>query len=452
MLSPTGEEETQEEKRVNKGKPIIPLNMEGAASNTGENDKFTLILEKLAKLDSMEQQLTGIISTQTAMQTGLSEMSDKVTNLELHCTRLEDDVLKSDARFNELERRNAYLERELNRAKEVSTQHETFMKQNNLIFSGVDEQSDVLKGSCVEAIGDILTNQMGIEPGSLIIIDCYRLGPIKQVRTPGETKHPRPILVKCNTRSDRNIIWGRKAQLKDTDWYISDDYPKEIERRRAILYPIMKLARSIEGYQGKTYMAGDRLVVNKKKYSIDQLEELPADLNPRLTSTQTVNNMTFFFSRHSPLSNHHPAPFRILGTMYSCSEQRYFQRKAEYLGDDMAKDAVMAERDAKAVLNAGKKIVNKNKKCWEDVEVKEMTDACRAKFAQNPKARAALLATEHTELAECSPFDGHWGIKMRMTDPEKTNKQKWATNLMGGVLSLLREEFRVKEPDQMQQN
>jgi hypothetical protein len=323
------------------------------------------------------------------------------------------------------------------------------MKRNNLIFSGVDESKDVIKGGCVEAIGDILTNDMGIAPGSLIITDCYRLGFLK-TKAPGGKKGPRPIIVKCNTTADRDIIWKRKAELKKTDYYISEDFPKDTERKRSILYPIMKLARSKEDYQGGVYLAGDKLVINKRKYTVDQLEDLPIELNPRLTSTQTIEDKTFFFSRHSPLSNHYPAPFVLGNKMYTCSEQRYFERKAKYLGDDMARDSIMLERDARAILDAGKKIVNYSKKNWEDVEIKEMTDACRAKFAQNTGARAALLATNQTLLAECSPHDGHWGIKMHMSNPEKMQRQKWGDNRLGVLLSVLRDEFCIQAPDQME--
>ena len=109
VLSPTGEDETQEDKCAKTGKTIITFNMEGANN--------IVILTKLAKLDEMSEQLTGIANTQTTMQNSLTTVTDKVNYLELQCTRLEDNALKCEARFDELARRSAYLEREIKRAR-----------------------------------------------------------------------------------------------------------------------------------------------------------------------------------------------------------------------------------------------------------------------------------------------------------------------------------------------
>ena len=140
------------------------------------------------------------------------------------------------------------------------------------------------------------------------------------------------------------------------------------------------------------------------------------------------------------------APFTIGHTTYCCTEQRYFAAKADYLGDEDRVTAIMQEREPQKILSEGKKIVATNKKNWADVEVKEMTDANRAKFLQNAGVRAALLATQDTALAEASQFDGHWGIGMKMGHENLENNTKWGTNLFGGVLELLRSEFRTLEP------
>jgi ribA/ribD-fused uncharacterized protein len=277
------------------------------------------------------------------------------------------------------------------------------------------------------------------------------MGRLDKVKSVGGKKKPRSIMVRCNTVADRNLIWKMKAKLKNAEGqvYIQEDFPMEVQQNRAILYPIMKMAKSIKAYEEGTYLSYDKLVINKHRYSVNQLEELPIDLNPRLTSTQTIDNMTFFYSRNSPLSNHYIAPF-IHGTKsYTCSEQAYFAAKAEYLNDEMGLTGVMAERDPRAVLEAGKKIVNRNNKDWAKMEVEAMTRANRAKFLYNPKARAVLLATGDSKLAECSPHDGHWGIKMDMSNPEKVQEGLWATNLMGQVLTFLRQEFQTKAPGNM---
>jgi septal ring factor EnvC (AmiA/AmiB activator) len=121
VLSPTGEDLLQEDKRpCNTGK-LFTCNM-------GESDKFELILTQLAKLDPIQQDITAIklditnIKTaQTDMQLAVNNLTQNVKYVELQCTRLEDEALKNEARFNHLERRNAYLERELGRQNDIMT-------------------------------------------------------------------------------------------------------------------------------------------------------------------------------------------------------------------------------------------------------------------------------------------------------------------------------------------
>ena len=212
----------------------------------------------------------------------------------------------------------------------------------------------------------------------------------------------------------------------------------------------MKLARTTDIYKEGAYLSGEMLVINKKRYSVDQLDTLPPDLNPRLTSIQKIGQTTFFYSRHSPLSNHFMgAPFTIGHTMYCCTEQRYFAAKADYLGDDERLAAIMLEREPQQILSEGKKIVAKNLNKWEDVEVHEMLTANRAKYIQNAGVRATLMSTKDTSLAEASQFDGHWGIGMKIGHEDLENTNKWGLNLMGGILETLRAEFRIKGPSHM---
>jgi ribA/ribD-fused uncharacterized protein len=233
--------------------------------------------------------------------------------------------------------------------------------------------------------------------------------------------------------------------LKDSNIYVNEDYPRETERKRAILFPIMKRAKSIDTYES-AYMVGDKLVINKVKYNADNLDALPNDLNPKVTSTQQVDGVTYFYTRNSPLSNHYMgAPFMMGETIYSCSEQRYFVAKASYLEDFDRIDGIMSEVEPHKILEEGKKIVNKNAKDWTDVEMHEMTVANRHKFDQNAGARAALMATWGTKLAECSPSDIRWGIGHAMHSKDRLNQMKWGANQMGAVLTILRDEVHAKQ-------
>jgi hypothetical protein len=80
-----------------------------------------------------------------------------------------------------------------------------------------------------------------------------------------------------------------------------------------------------------------------------------------------------------------------------------------------------------------------------------MTVANRNKYAQNSGVRSALLATAGTRLVECSPFDDHWGVGVSLDNIGTVKEITWGSNLMGGVLSTIREELLQKAAANMEQ-
>jgi hypothetical protein len=241
-------------------------------------------------------------------------------------------------------------------------------------------------------------------------------------------------------------MWMNKAKLKGSDVFMGEDYAKVIEKKRAELLPIMKLARSIDKYKLGTYLSGDKLVVDKRRYSVDELEQLPHDLNPRFTSTITEGEVTYFYTKHSPLSNHFPAMFTIGEKTYCCSEQCYFAAKAEFMGDFDQLAAIMRQKDGSGCLTEGKKIKNLTNKNWDEAEEESMKKANREKFNQNLGLKAFLMSTENRMLAEASLYDKRWGIGYSLRSEGKEQQLTWGDNKMGKCLMFLRHEFAQQQP------
>jgi ribA/ribD-fused uncharacterized protein len=303
-----------------------------------------------------------------------------------------------------------------------------------------------MPGGCMNALRQVIETDMGMDISTINILTCYRLGaPNKIFTAQMKPRGPRPILVKLNTVGDRNKIWENKTKLKGKKTFISEDLPKATEKRRAQMYPILKRAKKMEKYKKGAYMLGDKLVVDQKKYTMEMLRELPDDLNPWETATETIENLTFFYSKYSTFSNHYcGAPFRIGRFTYICTEQRYFSEKAKYLGDEYRYDQIMAEKDPAIMLYHGKRIENITGKEWSDVDYDKMLQANREKYQQNTNALLELLSTGSNRLGECST--NKWGIGYTMDDANKTMSTHWGTNLMGQILEILRLELQPMGP------
>ena len=92
--------------------------------------------------------------------------------------------------------------------------------------------------------------------------------------------------------------------LKDSQVFVAPDLPKVIEDSRARLLPVFKLAKSKVEYKNSTYLTEDRLTINKKIYGVNNLKDLPEDLNPAKVATQTTDQdgLTLQFSHVNSLS------------------------------------------------------------------------------------------------------------------------------------------------------
>ena len=55
--------------------------------------------------------------------------------------------------------------------------------------------------------------------------------------------------------------------------------------------------------------------------------------------------MTAFFTRASPLSNHHDSPMKVEGQSFKSNEQYYMFKKATTFADKETADAIMRESD-----------------------------------------------------------------------------------------------------------
>jgi hypothetical protein len=413
-------------------------------------EKFKLSIKpELDKLDTLEKinaTVTSIQEAQIVDKATLTTHSEKITDLELADSRHEEAAKKNNTRIVALERQCAYLDRELKKERGERSWIEQQVKKTNIVFAGIQEFEDQRNGGTLGAVLATIEKELGIRARMVSIVNCYRLGQLRPKTAAiggarNKQQGPRKILVQFNTVMDRNRVWEAKGKLKDRPIWLSEDYTRETERKRATLLPIMKTARGMNDYKEGTYLAGDKLVIKGKKYSADNLEELPQNLNPRNTSTVEEQGTTFFYSRHSPFSNHFPAPFTIGKSTYCCSEQCYFASKAEFLGDLEQLDIIMQQVDGRDSLTEGKKIKNMNKKNWEEAEEEAMKRANKAKYDQNPGLLTNLMATKQSHLAEASPHDRKWGIGYAINNEEKTQHLLWGDNKFGHVLMSLRSDY-----------
>ena len=101
-------------------------------------------------------------------------------------------------------------------------------------------------------------------------------------------------------------------------------------------------------------MEDEKLIIDGKTYTIDNLDQLPASLNVVNLTSKSNEECFAFFGELNPLSNFHPANFVLHGRNFTSSEQYIQYRKASYFDD-----FVIANKIAIALLHL-------NARNWQD--------------------------------------------------------------------------------------
>jgi ribA/ribD-fused uncharacterized protein len=272
----------------------------------------------------------------------------------------------------------------------------------------------------------------------------HRLGPY----APGKV---RPIIVRFLHFKDREHIWQNLGHglipPKYSKPHIREDFPQEVEEARNILLPIAKAATKIKDPSTRktvgVKLVTDKLYINNQKYDVHTLHTLPEKLQPQMIFTPTVDNMTAFFTRNSPLSNHYTSPFTLSGEKFNCMEQYMVVQKARVFEDQETVNKVMKETNPVKQKQLGKSIKGLNEDHWQSQAEDMMLPGLLAKFHQNNACKDLLLKTGNNIIIEANPQDKFLGAGVSLFSPDLWSVDKHpGKNIMGKLLQRVRESIR----------
>lgn len=310
---------------------------------------------------------------------------------------------------------------------------------NNLVIIGLDEEGVEEDKSPLTSARDFVSKTLGIK--NVRIDMAQRLGPAPQEGS----AYVRPVLIRFPFIADRFKVWKQRTPITSEDGSrtirIHQDLPKQLREDSQILHRVLKAASSHPKYKFAK-IRDYQIRVNGRHYSPNQLERLPKPLRPSTLATRTSDSTLVFFTRHSILSNHHPAPFTYNEVHYANMEHYLAHQRALLSKDnDMIQRALDASDplEAKSVLNMLKR---ENIQEWDEKVEKILIRGLREKFRQNNHMLQYLGDTQHLLLGEASR-DPKWGIGMSLEDKDVLDSNKWLPtgNLLGRSLSRVRSEF-----------
>ena len=318
-------------------------------------------------------------------------------------------------------------------------------KRDNLLVLNVPEERGEFDSDCLRKFRSILYNIGFPYPGHIRIVKCHRKGKYDS----RSYARPRPILVRFHWTGDRDEIWHRRTYLQGSGFFFAEDFPEPIEKSRKVLWPAYKKAQANKNKYKFVEMVEDKLVIDNKSYTIQNMHTLPTDLNLANKAEKTDSVTVAFFGMQSPLSNHHPAPFKVENVKYNCSEQFLMKEKAELFGEEEIAHKIMVSKDPVEQKRLGKSVERSPKysdHVWHNQAPKIVEKALQAKFFQNPSLGFWLLGTEDKTLVEATP-DKFWGIGFGLRHKHVLSSTMWdteAVNCMGKALMQTREWLKRK--------
>ena len=266
-----------------------------------QNSRIHNIESHVEQITVLKQNMSAVQSKVYSLETDMKHMKSKHTDYDHSIqtySSLCDSVLKSQSSINDrIDQLNDKIDFLLSSEIEnIKTEHndlkEDFLDTKcrqmgeNLIFTGISEaylrQNEY--ENCENTLTTFLSEHMNIHD-NIKFDRVHRLGRFKrhQVR-------PRPIIAKFHDFKTKEMV-KRKAPetLKNTPFGVREQYPEEYERRRKVLYPKMKAAKSNQ--QNRVKLVKDTLYINNEKFICGQ-NDMPVKVANQDPRSQNMNVRT----------------------------------------------------------------------------------------------------------------------------------------------------------------
>ena len=405
--------------------------------NLNSDTQPLVLLALLRKIEMLEEKHDQMIEENNELKKSLEFNTNKISDLEIEVQRNKKTIEDTQNQLTNVIMTNTKLREQGTKLKEKSVKAEVYSRRSNLRFEGIPESSNETQTHCREKIYAILKNELGIHDAErrIVIERCHR-----DKRYPNHK--PASILVRFLSFCDREEIWNKRDMINRNNknrLYLNQDFPPEVEKKRAFLRPYVKAAYA---NHHKATLVGDQIMVDGQKYSVNELENLPSDIHPDKIAIQENEDTVLFYRSDAYLSNFYNSPLCIDGITYQNVEQYFTAEKARTFNDHSTVSRIMESENPSEMKFLGKNTQGFSQSVWDARASTVMINGLRAKFQQNIRLQTKLLNTTDKILAESSKNDTVWGTGLPMTDPNAFNRSSWrGKNQLGNLLMKVREEF-----------
>ena len=187
-------------------------------------------------------------------------------------------------------------------------------------------------------------------------------------------------------------------------------------------------------------MEGEYLKIQGRRYGVNNLQSLPADLNEFKCTSRENSDTIGFYGELNPMSNFYNCEFMVNKVRFHSSEQMIQFNKVKHFGDHVTMSQILYADTPLECKQLSRDIVNFNEDNWRQVAKNMCQEGINEKFRQNPTLSKILIQTGDKKIVECS-FDKHWGTGLPLSNRGCLDKRMLANN--GGILGEMLETTRM---------
>ena len=235
---------------------------------SGIEEKLNMLLTVLPELETYKKRITLLEEENKTLQTSLENSQAEIEDLK---AIVHDVNLKQGAANTSSERIKSDL-------KELHRRHvklECHSRRGNMKFFGITERENETNNDTELALRGFMRTKLKILPVDEENIHFDRVHRITSRRSQsnGQSLQSRPIIVRLTDFQDKFFIKSYIKNLpRGTGFGISDDFPKEVDEVRKVLYPILKAAKRDK----KTvYFNVEKLIINGALYRGEETSQFP---------------------------------------------------------------------------------------------------------------------------------------------------------------------------------
>ena len=205
----------------------------------------------------------------------------------------------------------------INQLSYTMSKNEAYSRRDNLVFGGISTETE---GTCTDIIYRIMRTHLGIEdPSEMKFVRCHFL-----IKPTQERKGS--IIARFESFANRMLTWNKRRSLYNSPFFLSEDFPADVSKKRNKLRPILKEASKHQQYQKSISIKHDKLYLEGTLYTTDELHNLPTCIHPRTLSERRTKGMLCFggiLSEYHELCNFYKCDFTYKNNKYHSVEQAY---------------------------------------------------------------------------------------------------------------------------------